>query len=196
MTQTPPYNESHLLIRLSEGDEAAFEELYRYYQPKLFLYLFPFTGKSKEITDDIIQEVFVKLWLRKETLPAIKSFHSYLFRMGRNRLADVRRQRKHISLTVETSETGISGRGEEKIYLEEYTEVAREAIKRLPAQRKKIFLLRYEEDMSLDEIADFLQIAKTTVKKQLYQGVKEVKQYLKENGEWPFVFFLIFRYLG
>lgn len=193
-----PYNEQELLIRLSEGDEPAFDQLYNYYQPRLFLYIFPFTGNNKVETEEVLQEIFVKLWIRKESLPAIQSFPNYLFRMARNQLLDI--QQKHKKMAVAMGQMPAQSNDAltpaENMLLQEYTQTAKEAILQLSEQRRRIFLLRYEQDMSLDEIAAHLNIAKTSTKNQLYEAVKMVKTYLKENGGWPAFFVaLIGRYL-
>jgi len=193
MPPLAPDNERTVLIRLAEGDESAFDLLYNYYQPKLFLYIHPFTGKSKEETEEILQEVFVKLWIRKESLPAVKSFPQYLFRMTRNQLLDNKAKKKKLpaSMQVLPEQSDDALTAVEKMLLQEYTEAAKEAILQLPEQRRKIFLMRYQKDMTLDEIAADLHIAKTTTKKQLYAAIKRVRVYLKEKGGWPAILMVI-----
>lgn len=198
MSTPGPYNEQELLIRLSEGDESAFDQLYNYYQPRLFLYIFPFTGNNKVETEEVLQEIFVKLWIRKESLPAIQSFPNYLFRMARNQLLDNQQKHKKTKLAMGQmpAQSNDALTPAENMLLQEYTQTAKKAILQLSEQRRRIFLLRYEQDMSLDEIAAHLNIAKTSTKNQLYEAVKMVKTYLKENGGWPAFFVaLIGRYL-
>lgn len=182
------YNEKHVLLKLSKGDEKAFEAIYNEYQPKLFLYIFPFTNRSKELTEEIIQNVFVKLWIRRETLIAIENFPKYFFRMARNQFLDMKLKiKKEAIITNEIPEKDHELRSPiiERIALKEYSEVAKWAVNSLSPQRKKIFLLRYEGDFSIDEIADSLKISKNSVKKQLYEGVNFIKGYLKKHSQFP-----------
>ena len=189
-----PYNEKEMLLRLAGGDEVVFEWLYDNYQPKLFLYIFPFTRNSKAETEEVIQDIFVKLWMRREALPAIENFPKYLFRMARNQFLDLQKKRKDYTAAVNgMEEKGNEFRSpvHEKMVFNEYSAAAKKAIDSLSPQRKRIFELRYENDMSFDEIATTLQIAKTSVKKQLYEAVKLVKEHLQKHSELPVLLLLL-----
>ncbi|WP_143307666.1 RNA polymerase sigma factor [Chitinophaga vietnamensis] len=190
-----PLTEELLLQRLAQGDERAFAHLYDQYQPKLYLFIFPLTAFSKQDTDEVIQDIFFKIWLRKETLTGVKSIQAYLFTMARNRLHDLRtlhvRQREMIS-TLENHQPLHHSEVQENAQFNEYTAIARQAINRLPAQKKKIFSLRNEKGLSLDEIAEELQITKFAVKKQLYDAIRFVKEYLKSNAGLDLPLVLLF----
>ncbi|MDE3181938.1 MAG: hypothetical protein KGM16_00855 [Bacteroidota bacterium] len=64
----------------------------------MYFYLLPFSGNSYEDAEEVIQDTFVKVWTRRETLPAIDNFPSYLFKMARNRFPDGQKKRKITSL--------------------------------------------------------------------------------------------------
>jgi RNA polymerase sigma-70 factor (ECF subfamily) len=187
------YNETDLLLRLADGDTSAFDALYNYYQPKLYLYIFPFSRRSKQDTEEIIQEIFLKLWVRKATLPAINSFPQYLFRMAKNLFLSKLEKRKMKVVSLDQLPGTVSNDLDASggMVLKEYTAAAQAAIAGLPEQRRKIFLMRFENDMSLDEISTELGIAKPTAKNQLYSAVRQVRAYLKENGGWPKLFILL-----
>lgn len=179
------HNEHELLQRIAAGDENAFSRLYKYYQPRLQLFILPLTGFSTQDTDEVMQDIFIKVWLRKETLVTIRSAQAYLFTMAKNRLHDIRlRQAQQLKASEalqqqqNTSHTEV----QEKIQLNEYHEIARLAIDRLPQQKRRIFMLRNEQGLSLDEIAARLNITKFAVKKQLYEAVRSVKDYLKDQA--------------
>ncbi len=194
MGNTELHNEKELLSRISKGDENAFVWLYEYYQPKLHLFLFPLTGFSRADTEEVIQDIFIKIWLRKETLPGINSIQAYLFTMAKNRLSDIRTRRKEHLL--QHLQPGSHTDVEEKIQLDEYHAVARIAIDRLPPQKRRVFLLRNEDGLSLDEIAEKLDITKFAVKKQLYEAIKSIKDYLKNNADLNIpILVLIYIYL-
>src|SRR5690348_4952500 len=83
--------EQDLLLTASAGDRQAFATLYTEYFPRLYRYVF-FTIRSRADAEEIIQDIFLKVWERKETLAAIRSFEDYLFIMARHRLFDQAKQ--------------------------------------------------------------------------------------------------------
>lgn len=179
--------EMQILNALATGDEVAFAELYYHFQPMLHDFVFPLTGFSKEDTEEILQDIFLKLWLRKETMVAVRSLKSYLFRMAKNRLLDKRKRSAQVTVAIHDwqyaqasaeYESGVK----EKLQLEEYHELARIAINNLPPQKRRIILLRNESGLSLDQIAQELSISKFAVKKQLYDALKILRDYLKKNS--------------
>ena len=194
MQSTVPFNEREIILRLSEGDEAAFALVYNYYQPKLSLYIAPFTYNSKEDTEEIIQDIFVKIWMRRETLLAIENFQHYLFRMARNQFLDSQKKKKSYTVALNGNaerENEFRSPVHERMVFDEYSAVARKAIDTLSPQRKTIFLMRYESDRSISEIAEDLKIAKQSVKNQLYEATKLVKEYLQAHGDLPVVLLLL-----
>lgn len=197
MQNVIPYNEKENLFLVSEGDEKAFELLYSEYQPRLNVYLLPFTNNSKEEVEEIIQDTFLKIWMRRETLPAIENFPSYLFRMARNRFLDGQKKRKVYLSVIKDSRQEEEFRSSvlEGITFAEYSAAAREAIQKLSPQRKRIFTMRFEQDMSFDEIAENLQIARTTVKKQCYEAVHMVKDFLRAHGDVALLLMISFPYI-
>jgi len=86
-----PYNENELLHQISEGNREAYTALYTRFYPSLFRYLF-FVTRSKEQAEEILQDIFLKVWVKRSTLGGIQVFENYLFRMAKNRLFDIRRQ--------------------------------------------------------------------------------------------------------
>ncbi|WP_162946613.1 RNA polymerase sigma factor [Chitinophaga barathri] len=179
-------SESALCRRMAAGDESAFASLYEQYQPKLHLFIYPLTGFSLPDTHEVIQDIFIKLWLRKETLVNITSLQAYLFTMARNRLADLRtqqaRQRKVIGL-LQLQQPESHSDVQEKLELREYHRIARALINKLPKQKRRIFILRNEEGLSLDEIAAELNITKFAVKKQLYEATWYLKACLSTHAD-------------
>jgi len=180
--------ERELLEEIALGNRKAFARLYTFYVPKLQRFLYPFTNQNKEDADEVIQDVFLKIWMKKEILIGIKSFEAYLFRMARNRLTDQRvsdQARKvrtdgllHISNTV-------SAPADEELFYKEYLKSAKDAIQALSPQRKKIFEMRTEQDLNINEIAAQLGISQSAVKKQLYEAIHTIKEHLNHQTGWP-----------
>jgi RNA polymerase sigma factor (sigma-70 family) len=182
--------EEQLLLRqAAAGDRAAFAALYTHYTPLLYRQLFPLTRDSKPDTEEIIQDVFLRIWEKKETLIALQSFGAYSFRIARNIMVDRhRRQALHKSASSELAHRA-GGRPltdpiHDDILFLEYQAIARQAIERLPRRQRQIFELRTLEDRSLGEIAGLLGISLAAVKKQLYTALRFIRQWLREHAGW------------
>ena len=189
--------ERELMQRCVEGDRQAFAALYSHYGPLLYKAVYPLTNRSKEDTEEIIQELFAKVWAKRDNMLTIQSFRPFIFRLARNRVIDwYRKNESKKSYCTFYSEN----HGDESVSLadellyEEYYAIAMEAIEKLPSRQKQIFTLRHTGDLSLPEIAGELRISIHAVKKQLYQATRFVKEYLHKHGEWlvslPFFLFL------
>lgn len=183
--------------RCVEGDRAAFTILYSFYAPLLHRAVYPLTNRSKEDTEEIIQELFVNIWDKRDKMLTIRSFRPFVFRLARNRVIDWYRKKeakRNYATFYEEHNSGGAASVTDELLFEEYYAIAMEAIERLPPRQKQIFNLRHNNDLSLGEIADTLQISIHAVKKQLYEGTRFVKEYLREHGEWALLlpFFCFF----
>ncbi|MEO5682460.1 MAG: RNA polymerase sigma-70 factor [Chitinophagaceae bacterium] len=185
MLTTAPYDERAMLAMVASGDRAAFTKLYSAHLPHLYRYVFLIT-KSKEETEEILQEIFIKIWENRDKLDRIESLQDYLFRMARNKLLDNVRhlqiRHKVLAEIKRTKDADASTTSDHCAY-REYYQIVQQAIDRLPAKRKLIFRLNIENGLSQDEIALQLNISKSVVKKQLYSASRFVRQYLGEHSE-------------
>jgi RNA polymerase sigma-70 factor (family 1) len=188
--------ERELMQRCVEGDRQAFAVLYSHYAPLLYKVVYPLINRSKEDTEEIIQELFVNVWDRRDNLLTIQCFRPFIFRLARNRVIDWYRKKEskkdYCTFYSENyADEAISVTDD--LLFEEYYAIAMEAIAKLPSRQKQIFNLRHTSDLSLSEIAGELRISIHAVKKQLYQATRFVKEYLHKHGEWlvslPFFFF-------
>jgi len=174
-------NETILLRELSHGSQEAFSALYRHYQPRLHRFLTPFKGM--EDPDEVIHDIFIKLWLKKETLPAIASFEQYIFRMAKNRLLDL-----HKGQEVRDKHETAQGNGaqlfeattENAVLFKEFQSFAAEAINKLPERQREIYVLSMLQDKSNAEIAAMTGLSHSVVKKQLYFATKALKEYISK----------------
>jgi RNA polymerase sigma-70 factor (family 1) len=188
--------ERELMRRCVEGDRQAFATLYSHYAPLLYKAVYPLTNKSKEDTEEIIQELFVKIWDRRDNMLTIQSFRPFIFRLARNRVIDWYRknesQKNYCTFYSENHRDEAVSVTDDLLF-EEYYAIAMEAIAKLPSRQKQIFILRHTNDLALSEIAGQLRISLHAVKKQLYQATRFVREYLHKHGEWlVFMLFLFF----
>lgn len=174
-----------LLQQVAAGDRKAFTQLYTGWLNNVYDYVYCFT-RSAETTEELVQEIFIKVWEHREKLTAVRSFKSYLFRIAKNSVIDhIRHQQvKHKVLqSISQQTTEAHTETEQQVYYADYYNIAREAIEQLPEKRKLIFQLSTQEGLSHDEIASRLSISKSVVKKQLYAAFDFVRQYLYQQGE-------------
>ena len=173
--------------RCVEGDRQAFAILYSHYAPLLYKAVYPLTNRCKEDTEEIIQELFVKVWARRDNMLTIQSFRPFIFRLARNRVIDWYRKneskKSYCTFYSENYGDGSVSLTDELLF-EEYYAIAMEAIAKLSSRQQQIFNLRHTEDLSLTEIAGKLRISVHAVKKQLYQATRFVREYLHKHGEW------------
>ena len=186
--------ERELLEAVALGDRAAFARLYTFYVPKLQRFLYPFTNQNKEDAEEVIQDVFLKIWMKKETLIAIRSFDAYLFRMAKNQLTDIRlsnraRETRTDQLSYTAAQT--SAAADEQVFYNEYLKSALSAIEKLSPQRRRIFEMRTDQEMSMDDIAKQLGISQSAVKKQLYEAIHTIKEHLRQQTGWPILLVFI-----
>ncbi|HTE34461.1 MAG TPA: sigma-70 family RNA polymerase sigma factor [Chryseolinea sp.] len=178
-------NERSLLRQIAQNDRNAFKLLYTYYLDDVFRYVYLFTN-SNDICEEIVQEVFVKIWESREKLPEVNSFRYYLYRCTKNLLIDVFRRNQRTrevyknlkSATNESKETS-----DGKLISKEYERITQSAICYLPTKRKQIVEMYTFGQYSFDEIASHLCISKSVVKKQVYAGMNFIRGYIKKYGE-------------
>ena len=186
MDKFPPIADEARLTRLaSEGDKDAFGALYIYYYPRVYRSVF-FICRSAEDTDEIIQDAFLKCWQSKESLLFVRSFKDYIYTISKNLLINHFRRsrtkaRMEASITVASEEPDLP---EDQLIFRQYQDVALKAINRLSAQKRKIFLLRTQEGMKLDEIAREMGLSRAAVKKHLYGAMASIKEELSMNADW------------
>ena len=186
------YNERSLLLQASRGNREAFTELYSLHLDAVTQYIHLFT-KSQDETDEIIQDVFVRIWEQREKLAEITSFQSYIAKSARNRLLDqIRHQQVRKAAIVDLQQRELDAETPEDIWNYRYIyEKVQRQIAALPTQCQHVFRLSVEKGLSLDEIAAELQISKSGVKNQLYKAQKLVRQCFEEKDTIAFMVFLL-----
>lgn len=178
------YNEQELVRRVSEGDRDAFKELYHHYFPSIQQYISLFTSNREDL-DELTQDVVVRIWEKREKLQVVDSFRNYLFRVTRNMVFNYIRSLKvqqKLKESRQFAEEPQTADADHRLLFGQYYQITMEAIEMLPAGRKRVLKMSIEEGLTLDEIAERLQISKSGVKHQLYAGTDFVRQYLMQKA--------------
>lgn len=176
-----------MLQRVAAGDQQAFTTLYTHYLPRLYRYVYPFVRQSHEETEEILHDIFFKIWLKKESLPALAAFEPYLLRMTRNRIIDIiRKNKKHQEyLRHEMTTTPLLPTDPEAdLTFKEYNEAAQLALRHMTDKRRLVFEYHTQHEMTLEEIGHTLGISRSAAKKHLHTATRLIKEALLKHGEW------------
>lgn len=174
---------------LKNGDRRAFELIYRIYWAKVYnfasLYL-----TVKEDIEEVVQDVFIKLWEKRKLISCSKNFEGYLFIITRNTLFNSQRDR-HTELFLrytvfESIEKGYS-HIEDEVEGAELTRIVNELLNELPPRQKEVFLLSRKEHLTYKEISDRLKISVKTVENHIGKTLN----FFKNNLPMYLLFMLI-----
>ena len=164
-----------LIIGLKYGDEACFEELFRKYYPRFRAYTYRLIH-DRYHAEDILQNVFMKLWMNRLDLDENESLVSYLFVIVRNEILNhIRYNRMHPQVP-ETEATREATVNNEFDFNELYSLVSSVIEKNLPERRREIFKMNRFEHLSPAEIAKKLDISTRTVEKQIELSLKTIRR--------------------
>ena len=169
-------------MQVSHGDREAFRILYTVCYPHVQSYISLFES-SDRVRDELVQDVFVRIWDKRIRLAAVESFKGYLFTVSRNVVFNFIRALKVRQKAKELDETVAGEDPENEFLFRQYYRMTLEAIEKLPPGRRKVLKMSINEGLTLEEIAAQLGITRSGVKKQLYAGMTFVRQYLREHGE-------------
>lgn len=183
-----------LLRKVQAGDEQAFRELFYRYKAKLFSFLLDLT-RSRAQAEDMLQEIFLKIWIHRANLQKVKDFDAYLFTIGRYLVVDsVRRIGRESIFLRQTSRDNTSAYSADREFAaKEIYELYQRALDRLPPQQLKVYLLHSEKGLRQQEIANQLNLSLSTVQNHMFRAVQNIRSFL--SGAYaPLVFFVILAY--
>ena len=186
------HTEKELVKKLKEGDSFAFEVLFYKYRNKVKGFAIKMVPAQVD-PEEIVQEVFVKLWLRKEGIDPEKDFHSYLFSIAKHLVIDylksaVNRKLYFVGehyqqdlLMEESFDTTMAEDAEEKL---------QKLINEIPERRREIFRLSRFEGLSYKQIAERLNISENTVDSQIRNALAFLRKEFRKMAILGFLFFI------
>ncbi|MBS0030290.1 RNA polymerase sigma factor [Chitinophaga sp. 22321] len=188
-------HEQELLARVATGDGEAYTLIFRHYSQQVFdvamLYL-----KDNGLAKEIVQEVFMKVWLKRADMQQVKSFRDYLFILTRNHIYDGFKKQlvrlKAYDLHVK-NQPATQNDTDHLLLQREYDAILDKAVAGLPPERKKVYLAR-KQGWSNEEISMQLNISVHTVKKQMSLAMNAVRAFVKariQNDMLPLLLILI-----
>lgn len=164
----------------NHSDQAAFRQLYQLLFFRLYQFAFVYV-KSKENAEEIVNDVFLRLWLKKDALGSIANINVYLYTAVKNAALNHLRDNKMIFLSqseLKTDHFHLAVNPESLFITEELQKQVRNAIEQLPGRCKLIFKLVKEDGLSYKEVAKILDISVKTVDAQLYLALKKLSRLL------------------
>ncbi|HWV69436.1 RNA polymerase sigma-70 factor [Chitinophaga sp.] len=177
--------EAEYLERLRRGDVAAYMQLYDQYSGHVYGWVLRFV-KVPAYAEDIVQDVFLKIWEVRERLDPAQSFPAYLYKISRNKTFTFLKK----NASDEATRLRIMHRiGEitESPYHQtlwaQYQQMLNSAVTQLPYQRQRVFTLCRQEGKSYEEAAKELGISRNTVKEHMVMALKDIKAYFYRHGD-------------
>jgi RNA polymerase sigma-70 factor, ECF subfamily len=189
LTLTAQSRQENALIAqgLKRHDEGLLDELIVQYQHRLLRYLLYLTG-NRELAEDLFQETWIRVLMRGAQYNGNARFDTWLFTIARNLVIDMRRKRTMVSLDElcenyedeRTFEVASSGPNPFELYQGyENGQLVTKLLLTLDSLHREVLVLRFHEELSLEEIAQVTAAPLSTVKSRLYRGLAALKPRLE-----------------
>ena len=191
------HNEKELLLLVSGGDESAYQELFYHYWDQIYSTALMFT-KSPELSEDLSQDIFARIWLKKEKLAEVEQFDSYLFITARNLIFDHLRKKVFSGGYDEYFQEYFRDDAlspDQKLEFKEFENTVQQAIGDLPFQQQTAFRLSRFQGLSHEEIARQMGVSRTTVKSYIVRSIVTLRKMLKDHPENPMIILWILLFL-
>lgn len=176
-------NEPDLIRELKKGSRKAFELIYQMYSKRLYVYSLQLT-KSKEDSEEIVQDVFVRLWTNREKIYNEESLRSLLYIMAKHYFLNAYRSKVNSPIYEEyvtQCDERLSENIAEYLEYEEFEKRFHRWVEQLPLTQQKIIKLSKLEGMSNKGVADILSLSEQTVKNQLSLALKTLRERFKNT---------------
>lgn len=188
------YTDSQLLALLQQDDTLAFAELYSRYRHEVYAYAMSLV-KLPDVAEDLLQDVFVRIWDARRKIEIKKDFRPYLFRVCHNRAYDVhleiaRNQKLKDRLLNHYQVTA----GAVDPFAEQgspYVQLLEQALATLSPQRRRIYEMCKREGKSYEEVARELGISTNTVRNHMVQAIALLRSYLQQYGKLAILLMLL-----
>lgn len=193
MFETQPSNDKLLLQQLIAGNEQAFLTIFNTYRKEVYAYSLSIL-KSQTYAEEIVQEVFLKIWIKRNDLDVSLAFKPYIIVITKNmclnflkKAAYDNKMREEIFYQSQKSFNPIYNQIQNK----ELEDLQKEALNLLPPRRRLIFEMSRNEGKSYKEISQELGISLNTVKSQMTKALETLRIFLLKNSDISFTLLLL-----
>jgi RNA polymerase sigma-70 factor (family 1) len=170
---------------LLDGREEIFRQIYDAYQRPVFSFAFYLT-KSKNTAEEVVQEVFIRLWEHRTKLNEETFLLAYLKKMTQNLIIDLFRKAnldKSLQARIYASMNEPDNQTTDRILEKEFSLIYQQALDALPPQQRIVFALSRDENLSYQEIADRLRLSRHTVRNHMTQAIHAVRHHIRQNAD-------------
>ena len=169
-------SDKHLIRAIKGGDTKSFENLFEKYYDKYFSFACALLHDT-DAAEDVLQNVFLKIWLGRERLDENRSIENYLLVSVRNEIFDWLRLKYNQVVVHEedVEKEDVSADIEASLAWAEASDKMDAIIRKMPPQRQRIFLMSRYSNMSSKAIADSLDLSVRTVERHIYLALKDLK---------------------
>lgn len=174
-----------LLSRIRDGDEAAFTTLFERHRSRLYYYLLRHT-KSPELAEEIVIDIFIKLWEDRELADQIGMPSAFFHKVGYHKAMDFLRtasrskqlQEAYLRRAVRQTQSA----PDELLMDEEARALLVEAVNQLPPQRRLIYRMSREDNMSHERIAEVLNLSRSTINNTIVAATRSISEHLRRHA--------------
>lgn len=188
--------DEQLMVRVSQGDERAFTELYVRYKKKLYNFLYRFSGGNPALTEDLFQETFLRLYKYSPNYKPLAKFSTFLFRIATNlSLNEIKKRNRvhffslykrknsddYVGLSLDEDSIPSKGNSpEEEAFGTELDDHFQKALSKIPEKMRITLLLSEFEGKKYEEIAKILGCSVGTVKSRVNRSRSKLRKYFSE----------------
>lgn len=174
-------NDRELISLLQQGDEGVLRTIYDTHIRQLHYFILR-TAKSRQLAEDVVQDVFIKIWENRMQIDGEQPLKPYLYTIAKRHLLNLLKRVQHEAYIVEEirkNTTLVENTTEMVIDFHESNSVITEAIDKLPSQCKEVFLRCKIKGLSYQQTADELGISEGTVNSQMVKALKSIRMHVK-----------------
>ena len=187
------FTDKELLERLAAGEESVFIYLFERYRDPIYSTALHLSG-SVSLAEEIVQDVFLDLWLKRQNAPGIIHLQAYLNRMAANKLYDALKQRQRQRDLTQTSADG-ADLHTPAVLLEnkDYDAILARAIARLPEKQRLAYQLIKQQGLTRKEAATELGVSPETIKYNLDQAFRSIRAYCLSQLHIPITILVVLK---
>jgi RNA polymerase sigma-70 factor (ECF subfamily) len=176
------------------NEKEVFRKLFSLYGPKIYCFALAYL-KNKTDAEELVQDVFLKIWTRREQLDTSRNVKAYIYKIAVNCIYDLIKKKNlehaFADFSGQNFQPGVESLWNEVVWNDMHSRF-NNLVDQMPEKRKVIFLMSREEGLTNQQIASRLSISKRTVENQIYRAT----QYLKEHMKGDTVILLLFLFLN
>lgn len=185
-------DEKQLFIDLADGNAQSFKRLLERYQENIFGLALAYL-KNFHKAQDIVQEVFMVVWERRNDFRNVENPQGFLFTIARNKIISEFRKKQPGALDIfEQLQVTATTSADRRLEDAQIYQLVQSAVEKLPEQQKKVFILAKREGFSYDEIAGKLGISRETVKVHMVKALAYLRSFMRQLNSLFLILLIIF----